>query len=224
MSEYIRKLIAQGEHQRLDFKFEISDSKKIARTLAAFANTDGGSLLIGVKDNGVVAGVRSDEEYYMIEAAAQLYCKPEVKFQSKEWEIDGKLVLEVIVNRSESMKHKAPYHDDTYKIFVRVKDQNLLADPILLLYWKREQGNHPVNIMFSETELTLLRELDRKGGINLTEFQNIAGINRRTAERILVDFMLIGMIRMEQTEKETRYHLVSSKILSKMLHEGRNKV
>ncbi len=224
MSEYIRKLIAQGEHQRLDFKFEISDSKKIARTLAAFANTDGGRLLIGVKDNGVVAGVRSDEEYYMIEAAAQLYCKPEVKFQSKEWEIDGKLVLEVIVNRSESMKHKAPYHDDTYKIFVRVKDQNLLADPILLLYWKREQGNHPVNIMFSETELTLLRELDRKGGINLTEFQNIAGINRRTAERILVDFMLIGMIRMEQTEKETRYHLVSSKILSKMLHEGRNKV
>ena len=58
----IEELIAQGEHQQLDFKFEVSDSKKIARTLSAFANTDGGRLLIGVKDNGAIAGVRSDEE------------------------------------------------------------------------------------------------------------------------------------------------------------------
>lgn len=37
----IEALIEQGEHQQLDFKFEVSDSKKIARTLSAFANTDG---------------------------------------------------------------------------------------------------------------------------------------------------------------------------------------
>ena len=43
----IEELISQGEHQQLDFKFEVSDSKKIARTLSAFANTDGGRLLIG---------------------------------------------------------------------------------------------------------------------------------------------------------------------------------
>lgn len=39
----IEALIEQGEHQQLDFKFEVSDSKKIARTLSAFANTDGGA-------------------------------------------------------------------------------------------------------------------------------------------------------------------------------------
>ncbi|MBR6774930.1 MAG: ATP-binding protein, partial [Bacteroidales bacterium] len=33
MSNHIHKLIEEGEHQMLDFKFEISDSKKIARTL-----------------------------------------------------------------------------------------------------------------------------------------------------------------------------------------------
>ena len=46
VSSYIHKLIAQGEHQQQDFKFEISDSKKIARSLAAFSNTDGGKLLV----------------------------------------------------------------------------------------------------------------------------------------------------------------------------------
>ena len=64
-TEYIHLLIAEGEHQRQDFKFEISDARKIAKTLSAFANTDGGRLLIGVKDNGKIAGVRSDEEQYM---------------------------------------------------------------------------------------------------------------------------------------------------------------
>ena len=89
----IEELIAQGEHQQLDFKFEVSDSKKIARTLSAFANTDGGRLLIGVKDNGAIAGVRSDEEYYMIEAASKMYTRPEVPFEAKRWDMNGKTVL-----------------------------------------------------------------------------------------------------------------------------------
>ena len=76
---YLQQLIAEGEHQQQDFKFEISDARKIARSLSAFSNTDGGRLLIGVKDNGRIAGVRSEEEIYMIEAAAKLYCRPNVE-------------------------------------------------------------------------------------------------------------------------------------------------
>ena len=83
----IEALIEQGEHQQLDFKFEVSDSKKIARTLSAFANTDGGRLLIGVKDNGIISGVRSEEEYYMIEAASKMYTRPEVPFEATRWEV-----------------------------------------------------------------------------------------------------------------------------------------
>ena len=83
MPDYIKRLIAEGEHQMLDFKFEVSDFRKIARTLVAFSNTDGGRLLVGVKDNGTIAGVRSEEEYFMIEGAARIYCKPEVHFKVK---------------------------------------------------------------------------------------------------------------------------------------------
>ena len=93
----IEALIEQGEHQQLDFKFEVSDSKKIARTLSAFANTDGGRLLIGVKDNGAISGVRSEEEYYMIEAASKMYTHPEVPFTAKRWDVNGKTVLEVYI-------------------------------------------------------------------------------------------------------------------------------
>ena len=77
MDSYIRNLISGGENQQLDFKYAINDSRKIARSLVAFANTDGGRLLIGVRDNGSIAGIRSDEEMYMVDTAAHLFCRPD---------------------------------------------------------------------------------------------------------------------------------------------------
>jgi len=44
------KMIREGEHVSQDFKYFLSDTRKIARTLAAFANSKGGRLLVGVKD------------------------------------------------------------------------------------------------------------------------------------------------------------------------------
>ncbi|NCB09310.1 MAG: ATP-binding protein, partial [Bacteroidia bacterium] len=92
MSAFLYKLIEEGEHQQQDFKYCINDSKKIAKSLVAFANTDGGRLLIGVKDNGKIAGVRTDEEFYMVEAAAKIYSKPPVHFSTKQWLVEGKTV------------------------------------------------------------------------------------------------------------------------------------
>ena len=83
MESFLRKLIAEGENQQLDFKYCITDSRKIARTLSAFSNTDGGRLLIGVRDNGSLAGIRSDEEIYMVDTAAHLFCRTEITYTVK---------------------------------------------------------------------------------------------------------------------------------------------
>ena len=135
----IEALIEQGEHQQLDFKFEVSDSKKIARTLSAFANTDGGRLLIGVKDNGAISGVRSEEEYYMIEAASKMYTHPEVPFTAKRWDVNGKTVLEVYIAPSDEKPHTAPDKDDKYKAYIRVADENILANEVLMQAWKNRR-------------------------------------------------------------------------------------
>ncbi len=122
----------------LDFKFEIADSRKIAKTFVAFANTDGGRLLIGVKDNGNIAGVRSEEEKYMAEAAAQMYSSPNVKFDYKEWNIDGKKVLEVTIPKGNERPYYAHNEEDKWKVYIRVKDQNILANKVLINAWKRK--------------------------------------------------------------------------------------
>lgn len=201
MSNHIHKLIEEGEHQMLDFKFEISDSKKIARTLVAFANTDGGRLLIGVKDNGVISGIRSEEEKHMIQTASEMYCIPNVNFQAKEWNINGKTVLEIIVPKSKYHKHKAPDHNNIYKVYIRVKDQNILADGILLKIWKYQNNKQEVRVTFTESEMFLLKYLNDNKRITLKEFMKAAKISKKEAEKTLVNFTLINMLKLEITEK-----------------------
>lgn len=204
-SGHIQKLISEGEHQMLDFKFEISDCKKIARSLVAFANTDGGRLLIGVKDNGVISGIRSEEEKHMIQTAAELYCKPEVEFSAKEWNINGKTVLEVIIPKSRHHKHKAPNHNNIYKVYVRVKDENIVANSILLKVWKHEKEKNFVKITFSEEEKMLLKYLDEHKTVSFDEFLEISHLKKRAAENIFVNFILIGMVKMDISEKKISF-------------------
>ena len=209
MSKHIHNLIQQGEHQKLDFKYEIADSKKIARSLVAFANTDGGTLLVGVKDNGAVAGIRTDEEIYMVEGAASLFCKPEVSIRTKEWNVNGKKVLEVIVPKSDSRPHQAPTKDGDYKVFIRVVDQNLLANRILLKVWKRQDQGRGVTIRYREIEKLLLEYLQEHKQITFPTFRRIAGISSYKAETILVNFIMLDIVEMVIGEKETFYKLVT---------------
>lgn len=196
-NHYIHQLIKQGEHQQLDFKFEISDAEKIARTLSAFANTNGGKLLIGVKDNGVIKGIASDEEYFMLENAAQRFCQPEVFFTSKEWIVDGKKVLEIEVPFSPLYPHRAPDHHGNYKAYVRVNDENFLANGVLMKVWKKQKLKKNIKITYTETEEKLLKYLTENSLITVGIYRKISGISKYKAEQILSDFIILDIIKME---------------------------
>lgn len=210
MSQYIHKLILQGEHQQQDFKFQINDSKKIARTLVAFANTDGGKLLIGVKDNGVIAGIRAEEEYHMIEAAATMYCKPEVDFALRHWNIDGKRLLEIDVPRALLKPCFALSEDNRWLAYVRVGDQNILASTIMIKYWNRKNSNQGAIIKYSDKEKMLLEYLNQNPFITISKYCRLAGIPRYLAEDTLVNLMIAGIIEMGQNEKHVWFRLTGN--------------
>jgi hypothetical protein len=205
------KLIEEGEHQQLDFKFEIADAHKIARTLVAFANTDGGSLLIGVKVVGTISGIHTDEEYYMVETAARLYCKPTVDLSVKEWNLSKKTVLEVIVLKSLNRPHFAKNHDGKWIPYLRVKDQNFVVNRILLNVWKKESLPKGVFLKFTDAERFLLQYLETEPSITVSKFARSTGISRNKAEQILVRFLLIKIIQMHFTENQTFFTLTSKK-------------
>lgn len=203
---YIKNLIAEGEHQQLDFKFAVNDSRKIARSFVAFANTKGGKLLLGVKDNGALAGVRSEEEYFMLEAAAQLYCKPEIPIKAKNWLVEGKTILEVDIPK---MKTPCFVRDEKnqWKAYVRVDDQNILANRVLLEFWKRKKVPSGTYVEYSKAENELLSYLSNHEKISLTAFTKLAHITHAEAEEILINLLSMGIIDIHLHEKGANYSL-----------------
>lgn len=206
-ADYLLKLIEGGENQHLDFKFAINDARKIAKTLVAFANTDGGTLLVGVKDNKAIAGVRTEEEYFMVESAAQLYSKPEIIFTTKRWLIEKKTILEVIVQKSENLPHYAQNTEGKWLSYIRVGDQNLLANSVMLKIWKQQQNPKPVKINYSRNQELLLSFLEEFGTITISKFSKMANLKRFEAEKILVDLILLNIIEIVFTEKSVFYKL-----------------
>lgn len=204
---HIQKLIAHGEHLTLDFKFGITDQRKIARSMVAFSNTEGGTLLIGVKDNGVIAGVRTEEEYYMIEGAASMYCRPEIRFEAKAWNEGGKKVLEIIVPKDTTAIHYSRNEDDRWLAWLRVHDQNILANNIWIRVWKRSMLPKGTFIAYTDKEKILLNHLLSKESITLSAFCKLAKVNRKSAENILVNLISLRVILMEFTEKAVLYRL-----------------
>ena len=193
-SEYVHSLIAEGEHVHQDFKFEISDARKIAKTLSAFANTEGGRLLIGVKDNGRVAGVRSDEERYMIEAAARLYCVPQVECRMRTYQVDGRSVLVVAVDESDHKPVYAKDEDGRKWAYVRIKDENILATPVHLRIWQ-QSGNPQGELMeITGREQLLLRLMEENESLSLLKCCRLAHVPRRAAEHLLAKLVRYGIV------------------------------
>lgn len=190
----LHRLIAQGEHQQQDFKFEISDVCKIARTLSAFANTDGGRLLIGVKDNGKIVGVRSDEEIYMVDAAAKLYCTPPVEYRISTHTTEGHTVVIAEVSPTKVHPVRAHVADKTKKAFVRIADENIVASPVQMELWRSESETRGSLLPFTERERELLKLLDTDTPISLNQFSRRGHLQRHRAISLLAQFIRFGLV------------------------------
>ena len=54
----IKSLLQQGENNGIEFKSANVSADGLAKEIVAFANTLGGSILIGVEDDRTITGVR----------------------------------------------------------------------------------------------------------------------------------------------------------------------
>ena len=201
---YIQKLIDEGEHVHQDFKFAISDARKIAKSISAFSNTEGGRLLVGVKDNGKIAGVRSEEEIYMIEAAAKMYCTPEVNISNKIFRVQGKDVLEVSIEESKNKPVCAIDENNKPWAYVRINDENILADTVFLNRWKHNKQEEKVIVTYSEREKYLLDILSKNKELTLNQCSRLSRIPRVTTSRLLADFIRFDLV--EQIFREHTFY------------------
>ncbi|HOF20225.1 MAG TPA: ATP-binding protein [Bacteroidales bacterium] len=207
MEYYLRKLIEEGENQYVDFKYCVSDSRKIARTLSAFSNTDGGRLLIGVRDNGSIAGIQSEEEIFMVDTAAQIFCRPEINYTIKQHAVGVKTILEVEVSKGTKRPYQAQDENGKWLTYFRHNDQNLLANRVLLQVWRKEGKKTGVMVKFSKAENILMDYLAENGSISISKFKKIAKISSCRAESILANLLLFKVLVMKASERGFSYEI-----------------
>lgn len=192
---YILDLISRGEHVTQDFKFAISDARKIARSISAFANNSGGHLLVGVKDNGTIAGVRNDEDIYVIEQAARLYCRPsqEVEFTAFNTGETGVVIRATVAKAAERPVY-AQDPDKRWKAYFRVADENISAHPLMVRTWRRMASSENELVNIDGPERVLVDSLRKRGWSGMAEALMLTGASRRVAESAIIKLAALGVI------------------------------
>lgn len=185
-SFYIRRLIEEGEHEHQDFKFAIGDARKIARSISAFANNDGGRLLVGVKDNGAVAGVRNEEDIFVVEQAAAMYCRPAQEVAVTAFKVDGgAVVFRVEIARSARRPVEVKEAADQWKAYYRVADENISVPPFVARAWRAAASGGAGIVTLSEREQRLIGALDGHPGMTPAEIARHAMLTARGAESLI---------------------------------------
>ena len=207
----LRLLIAQGEHQQQDFKYKVDDAQKLARSVSAFANTDGGRLLIGVRDDGSIHGVRSEEEIYMMHAAAYKFCTPQptIKFETLHVPTTphGGHLRTVVICTIMPCDLRPVFAIDTaaarqQTAYIRVDDENIVASPVHLAIWQQEQRLRGEAFGDTKEEHDLLAVLNRHlEGLSLSRIAKEAAIaSRPLVITLLARFVRFGLARIQRRE------------------------
>ena len=152
--QYLLSLIREGEHQQQDFKYRVADASKLAKSVSAFANTDGGRLLIGVRDDGHLSGVRSEEEIYMMHQAAYRYCKPEASITFDTYHAEGRTIVVATVPPSDKRPVCAQDEDGRMCAYIRIADENIVASPVHLALWRESQKPQGTMITYDDERMT----------------------------------------------------------------------
>lgn len=201
----ITNYIKLGENQTQDFKFAIDDQKKIARTMVAFANTDGGRLLIGVKDNGKIVGCNPEEEFHMIEGAAQMYCKPALEFKSQAHQEGFRMVLEVIIESNSKKPYLALDEKGKWKSYFRLKDNTILVNKILFKVWQNQIHMVTKPEKFGEEEIFLLQLIKADEVVTLSQLYRKSSLPLKKVDHWLALFVCWDLVEMNFEGPKVQY-------------------
>lgn len=185
----VQRLAKRGEGATLEFKLRTPESERLAKEVIAFANTNGGRLLIGVDDDGTVLGVKdSEEEEFALRYALEKHCSPPAKWRTERVGISRKRdVIIVAVPRSNVRPHvliSSNGHRES-TAYVRVGDRSIEASSEAMELML-EDKNQDVQFEFGKHELILLKYLDEYGRIGVDSFARLVDISGDYARRILV--------------------------------------
>ena len=202
---YLLSLIGEGEHQQQDFKYRVDDARKLAKSVSAFANTDGGRLLIGVRDDGFIAGVRKEGEIHVMHQAAYKYCQPEASVRFDTYHAEGRTVVIATVPPSDKKPVCAQDEDGQMRAYIRIKDENIVASPVLFKLMKESQQPQGALLTMDDDIRRLLSMMEEP--LTLNRLVKLVKLPRPKVVALLAHLIRFGTVRWEYVDQEFLFGL-----------------
>ena len=98
----IRELVSHGESASVEFKTRISQPRILSRNISAFANTEGGKILVGIDERRGIVGCDREQLRRMFEAA-QREIDGDVDLALDFVDVDQKAVGVISVSRAKGI-------------------------------------------------------------------------------------------------------------------------
>lgn len=207
----LTQLVALGEGANLEFKRKVPRPERIAKELIAFANTTGGRLLLGVDDDGTIAGLRdAEEEEFALRRALKAHAAPPVEFSVErvpvaKWR--DVLVVHVPVSTRRPHFLGPAENGSSRSAYVRVNDKSVEASREALRLMREDDEASSVTFEFGDKELILMRYLDDYGKITVKQFARIANISRGHASKTLVLLTRANVLRLHADHRHDYFTL-----------------
>lgn len=196
--------IARGENTQIDFKHAITSQSKIAKSLAAFANTRGGKIVVGVDDNGDIIGCDPDAETYQLEKAVEDFCSEGV---NQHFEILNHQGARILISTVTESSMKPIYSIDkkgNRKLYIRLEDRCVISpDRMTELLKKGEFTNTLLTQSYRNEQILLTQYLQKEKTINLKAYSELKSISELDSERILFNFVLDGHLKFSNNHIDT---------------------
>jgi ATP-dependent DNA helicase RecG len=119
----IREIISNGENSYIEFKEEGIKAKDLAEEIVAFANSEGGMILIGVDDDGNIVGVSDTLIEERIMNVCRNNCIPNIIPDFERIDIDGKTISSITISKGLNK----PYYTTDHKYYIRVGTTKRIA-------------------------------------------------------------------------------------------------
>lgn len=187
-------MISGGENKTVEFKREIVSPVKIAKELVAFANSEGGYLLVGVDDDKSLYGI--DSEKYEIERL-NFCCRnlidPPIVPDILITEVNYRYLAVCKIIESNTKPHFLIEDEDGNSIrqaYIRVGSSSVPASREMTKILKLQNADSkPLTISIGENERRIFNFLEKKERAKISEIAEALNISHRRANRIVVNLV-----------------------------------
>lgn len=201
----LKNLIQTGESNFLEFKHSVSRPEKIAREMAAFANSKGGTILVGVKDNGEMVGVEGYfEEEFLLNQAAHEECIPEIEIRIELVHLGDRDILYVNVPEA-NQKPVYVKGKSVRQVYIRDNDESVLASDEYIEVLKQNYSEEGVTFHYGNKEQQLFRFLNEYGDITVERLSTLLNVTTYRAAKMLVNLVSAGILDLFEKDGVAHY-------------------